>query len=121
MSQVRDLHGRLGTSGRSLLDANSEAAVSNSASASEQAAKVKRFRVNKETFLASWFFEGYQPLPDGIKEPRVGDETEDAVLASHWRRAGYEVEEMGKPGDDALTEPIRYRPGWLDRIYGEWE
>lgn len=101
-----NVDGGPGASGRSLLDANTGAAVGNSASASEQAAKVQRFRVAKETFLASWFFEGYQSLPGGIEEPRVGDETEDEVLVSHWRMAGYKVEELGKPSDDAPTEPI---------------
>lgn len=83
-----------------------------------EAAKVKRFRVAKEAFLA-FLFEGYQPLPDGVEEPKEGDETEDEVLADHWRRAGYRIEELGKPSDDAPTEPIMYEPGWLDRIYGE--
>lgn len=109
-----------GASGRSLLDPNGEATVSNTANASEQAAIVKRFRVDKEAFLA-FLNKDYQRLPDDVEEPRVGDETEDEVLADHWRRAGYEVEEMGKPSDDAPTEPIRYEPGWLDCIFGERE
>ncbi len=109
-----------GASRRSLLDANSEAAVSNSDSASEQVAKVKRFRVDKEAFLA-FLDKDYQLLPDGTEEPRVGDETEDEVLVGHWRRAGYGVEELGKPSDDTPNEPIRFEPGWLDRIFGERE
>ncbi len=74
-----------------------EAAQEADGSASESASRVKRFRVVGETFLASWFFENYQPLPDGIEEPRVGDETEDEILAGHWRRAGYNVEERATP------------------------
>ena len=104
------------TSGRSLLDANGEATVSTS----EQAAKVKRFRVDKEAFLA-FLFEGYQRLPDDVEDPQVGDETEDEVLVGHWRRAGYKVEELGKPSDGTPTGPIRYEPGWLDRVFGERE
>lgn len=108
------------TNGRSLLDANSKAVVGNSTSTSEQAAKVKRFRVDKEAFLA-FLDKDYQPLPDGIEEPRVGDETGDEVLADHWRRAGYRIEELGKSSDDAPTEPIMFEPGWLGRIFGERE
>ena len=96
----------LNINGGSLLDTNGEAT------------RVKRFRVAKEAFLA-FLFEGYQPLPDGVEEPREGDETEDEFLADHWRRAGYRIEGLGKSSDDAPTKPIMYEPGWLARIYGE--
>jgi len=105
-------------SGGSLLDTNGEATVSSAASPSEQTARVKRFRVTREALLA-FLDKGYQLLPDGVEEPRAGDETEDEVLADHWRRAGYRVKELENPSDDAHTEPIMYGPGWLNRIYGE--
>ena len=108
------------TSGRSLLDANNEVAVSGTDSASEQVAEVKRFRVDREPFLA-FLDKGYQPLPGDVEEPRVGDETGDEVLADHWGRAGYRIEELGKSSDDAPAESIMFEPGWLDRIFGERE
>ncbi len=105
----------------SLLDTNGEAGTIGTGSTSEQAARAKRFRVVGETFLASLLFEGYQRLPDEVEEPREGDETEDEVLAEHWRKAGYGVEEIEYPGDDAVEPDSNELSGWLARIYGEQE
>jgi len=76
--------------------------------AAQEAARVKRFRVTGEVYLAWWVIhEDYEPLPDDVEEPQIGDETDDEVLAGQWRRAGYRVEEMENPSDDASTEPTR--------------
>jgi len=102
------------------LETNGEATISSAASPSEQTARVKRFRVTRKALLA-FLDKGYQLLPDGVEEPRAGDETEDEILADHWRGAGYWVDELGKSSDDAPTESTIYEPGWLSRIYGERE
>lgn len=107
-------------SGSNSSDTNGEAGTIGTGSAREQAARAKRFKVTREAFLASFLFEGYQPLPDDVEEPREGAETEDEVLAEHWRRAGYGVEELENPGDAASAKPDRDElSGWLARIYGE--
>ncbi len=116
-----DVDAETEASGGNLLDTNGEAGAIGTGSTSEQAARAKRYKVAKEAFLA-FLDKDYQRLPDEVEEPREGDETEDEVLAEHWRRAGYGIEELENPGDDASAKPDRDESsGWLARIYGEQE